>query len=75
MSLVKAQQTIVQEKLINEGFGTWPFTRWLAAVTAAVNAVCNGETVTITTAALTSGGTQGSLTFTNGVLTAHTDAT
>lgn len=31
--------------------------------------------VVITTAALTGAGTQGSMTFTNGILTAHTDAT
>ena len=34
-----------------------------------------GLTVTITTAALTGGGTQGSMTFTNGILTAQTQAT
>jgi len=35
----------------------------------------SGLTVTITTAALTGGGTQGSMTFTNGILTAQTPAT
>lgn len=35
----------------------------------------SGLSVTITTAALTSGGAQGSMTFTNGVLTAQTQAT
>lgn len=34
-----------------------------------------GLTATITTAALTTGGTQGSMTFTNGILTAQTPAT
>lgn len=34
-----------------------------------------GITATITTAAITSGGTQGSMTFTNGILTAQTPAT
>ena len=34
-----------------------------------------GLTVTITTAALTGTGTQGSMTFTNGILTAQTQAT
>lgn len=35
----------------------------------------SGLSVTIATAKLTSGGTNGSMTFTNGILTAHTDAT
>lgn len=35
----------------------------------------SGVTTTITTAKLTTLGTNGSMTFTNGVLTAHTDAT
>jgi hypothetical protein len=34
-----------------------------------------GITVTITTAKLTTGGTNGSMTFTNGILTAQTQAT
>jgi hypothetical protein len=34
-----------------------------------------GLTATITTAALTGGGTQGSMTFVNGILTAQTQAT
>lgn len=34
-----------------------------------------GITVTITTAALTGGGAQGSMVFTNGILTAQTQAT
>ena len=34
-----------------------------------------GISATITTAKLTTGGTQGSMTFTNGVLTAQTQAT
>jgi hypothetical protein len=34
-----------------------------------------GLSATITTAKLTGGGTEGSMTFTNGILTAHTDAT
>lgn len=34
-----------------------------------------GISVTITTAALTGAGTQGSMTFTNGILTAQTQAT
>lgn len=38
-------------------------------------AAFTGLNVTITTAALTGGGTQGSMTFTNGVLTAQTPAT
>lgn len=38
-------------------------------------AIASGLTVTITTAKLTAGGTDGSMTFTNGILTAHTQAT
>lgn len=34
-----------------------------------------GVTATITTAKLTPAGANGSMTFTNGILTAHTDAT
>jgi hypothetical protein len=47
----------------------------VAAVNALQTAIGGGITVTITTAALTGGGTQGSMTFTNGVLTAQTQAT
>ena len=39
------------------------------------NAVAAGLTVTITTAKLTTLGTNGSMTFTNGILTAQTQAT
>lgn len=39
------------------------------------NSINTGLSVTITTAKLTSGGTDGSMTFTNGVLTAQTQAT
>lgn len=42
---------------------------------AQYNAVIAGITATITTAKLTSGGTNGSMTFTNGILTAQTPAT
>jgi hypothetical protein len=46
------------------------------AATARTNlGLGSGLTVTITTAALTSLGTQGSMTFTNGILTAQTPAT
>lgn len=45
-------------------------------LTAAQNtAIDAGITVTITTAKLTGGGTNGSMTFTNGILTAQTPAT
>jgi hypothetical protein len=37
--------------------------------------IASGLTVTITTAKLTSGGANGSMTFTNGILTAQTAAT
>lgn len=43
--------------------------------TSTVNYLGNGLTVVITTASLTAGGTQGSMTFTNGILTAQTQAT
>ncbi len=39
------------------------------------SAVASGITVTITTAKLTGAGTNGSMTFTNGILTAQTAAT
>ncbi len=38
-------------------------------------APASGVTAVITTAKLTAGGANGSMTFTNGILTAHTDAT
>jgi hypothetical protein len=46
------------------------------SVNQAVSAAApNGLSVTITTAALTGGGTQGSQTFVNGILTAQVQAT
>lgn len=39
------------------------------------NALASGITATITTAKLTAGGVNGSMTFTNGILTAQTPAT
>jgi len=39
------------------------------------NSIASGISVTITTSALTLTGTQGSMTFTNGILTAQTQAT
>lgn len=51
-------------------------TQTLATISDAGTAASqSGLSVTITTAALTSGGAQGSMTFTNGVLTAQTQAT
>lgn len=51
-------------------------TQLLATISDAGTAASqSGLTVTITTAKLTSGGTDGSMTFTNGVLTAQTPAT
>jgi hypothetical protein len=44
-------------------------------VTNVTNKVPTGLSVTIVTAALTTGGTQGSMTFTNGLLTKQTPAT
>lgn len=46
-----------------------------AQVQSAILAALNGLTIVITTAALTGGGTQGSMTFTNGLLTAQVPAT
>lgn len=45
-------------------------------LTSAQNtSITSGVSTTITTAKLTALGTNGSMTFTNGILTAHTDAT
>lgn len=49
---------------------------WADEITRKFNKTLNiGLSVTITTAKLTSGGTEGSMTFTNGLLTAQTQAT
>lgn len=47
----------------------------LTATTAQVNQLAVGLSVTVTLAKITAGGTNGSLTFTNGVLTAKVDPT
>jgi hypothetical protein len=47
----------------------------VAAHTAQLAGLAGGLNTTITTAKLTTGGTAGSMTFTNGVLTAQTPAT
>jgi len=54
------------------GHNTGPVT---ASTTIPYSAITGGLSVTITTAKLTSGGTNGSMTFTNGILTAQTQAT
>ena len=46
---------------------TWNGKRWVPSGV--------GESVTVAMAATTAGGTSGSLTFTNGVLSGHTDPT
>lgn len=55
------------------------FFNWLSALYNDVKALAatspSGVTVTIVTAKLTPGGANGSMTFNNGILTAHTDAT
>ena len=51
------------------GAGTYHIT------SAQATALTNGLSLTITTAKLTAGGTNGSMTFTNGVLTAQVAAT
>lgn len=55
-----------------KGNGTSPFT---ASTTIPYTDISGGLSVTITTAKLTSGGTNGSMTFTNGILTAQIQAT
>lgn len=55
-----------------DGVATEDFYIWLALVSQLLEA---GYTGTITTAALTGGGTQGSMTFQHGILTAQTQAT
>jgi hypothetical protein len=55
-----------------KGNGTSPFT---ASTTIPYTDISGGLSVTITTAKLTSGGTNGSMTFVNGILTAQTQAT
>lgn len=58
-------------------FTATEYTKWQAIVATAaeINKLHVGLSVTITTAALTGLGAQGSMTFTNGVLTAQTPAT
>lgn len=55
-----------------DGVATEDFFIWLALVSALLE---DGFTGTITTAALTGAGAQGSMTFTHGILTAQTQAT
>lgn len=50
-------------------------TTYLNGAGAFINPLSGGLSVTITTAKLTTSGTQGSMTFTNGILTAQTAAT
>lgn len=47
----------------------------ISTTAAKINTLGSGLTVVITTAKLTAGGANGSMTFTNGVLTAQTPAT
>jgi len=54
------------------GHNTGPVT---ASTTIPYSAITGGLSVTITTAKLTTLGTNGSMTFTNGILTAQTQAT
>jgi hypothetical protein len=52
------------------------WSQWFTNLLNTLNGVFSAaQTVTITTAKLTSGGTEGSMTFTNGILTKQTPAT
>jgi len=57
------------------GHNTGPVTASTTIPYSAITGTPTGLSVTITTAKLTSGGTNGSMTFTNGILTAQTQAT
>ena len=48
---------------------------WLGSLVNIINANSSGLGVVVTTAQLTANGTQGSMTFVNGVLTKQTQAT
>jgi len=51
------------------------WSQWFVKLAQLVNGTSGGISVTITTAKLTTGGTEGSMTFKNGVLTSQTAAT
>jgi len=62
--------------LLDGGGITWSINANTNAISGSVSgAPGSGLNVTITTAKLTGGGTEGSMTFTDGVLTAQTPAT
>jgi hypothetical protein len=72
------------EDLLKQNFFTAHWTGWLlqlykiirfSGLASNYQASLPGISVTITTAALTGAGTQGSMTFTNGILTSQTQAT
>ena len=58
-----------------QGGASGDYQHLTTAQLAKLTGIPTGLSVTITTAKLTSGGTNGSMTFTNGVLTAQTPAT
>lgn len=63
-------------KFVDSASGIWAFNQNTNEISVGVTgSPPSGVTATITTAKLTGGGANGSMTFTNGVLTAQTAAT
>lgn len=58
-----------------QGGATDEYYHLTSAQATNVATIASGLNVSITTAKLTTGGTNGSMTFTKGILTAHTQAT
>lgn len=76
MSVSQVPATIVQHPIADsDGRPTRIMQVWLNQVSAVANTAAAGFTGTIVTAKLTGGGQNGSITFTNGVVTGQTQAT
>ena len=78
--LTEAQYTQIVNNIHNsmsglQGGATDEYYHLTSAQATNVATIASGLNVTITTAKLTTGGTNGSMTFTKGILTAHTQAT